>query len=205
MKRDFNIGEYVPGFRNFFLEVDLHDPWKFLRHFHDIITKKIGTLNSDFTITGNVAIHKTAIVEPGAIIKGPAIIAANTFIASYAYLRGGVFVSEHCIIGPGVEIKSSSILARTNIAHFNFIGDSIIGENVNMEAGAVIANHYNERTDKKISITIGGMSFPIAAKKFGAIVGDNSRIGANAVLSPGTILPAGTVVARLALIEQNPI
>jgi hypothetical protein len=63
-----------------------------------------------------------------------------------------------------------------------------------MEAGSIIANHFNERTNKEI--------FP-GVTKFGALVGDGCKIGANAVLSPGTILEKNSVVARAELINQN--
>jgi len=61
----------------------------------------------------------------------------------------------------------------------------------------------NERPDQKIAIHIGGESIPTGVLKFGALIGDHSRIGANAVLSPGTVLPPHTVVARLGLIDQR--
>src|SRR5690606_7722925 len=101
-------------------------------------------------------------------------------------------------------IKSSLIFSHSAIAHFNFIGDSIIGHGVNFEAGAVIANHYNERKDKMIRIKHNEAIIETGVVKFGALAGDDSRIGANAVLSPGTILLPGSVVKRLELVEQVP-
>ena len=96
-----------------------------------------------------------------------------------------------------------SVFNNSSIAHFNFIGDSIIGNNVNFEAGAIAANHFNERTDKKITLFYNDEIILTSTEKFGALVGDNSTIGANAVLSPGTILSANTVVKRLELVDQQ--
>jgi bifunctional N-acetylglucosamine-1-phosphate-uridyltransferase/glucosamine-1-phosphate-acetyltransferase GlmU-like protein len=132
------------------------------------------------------------------------LISANCFVAAHAYLRGGVILSENCTIGPGSEIKSSIIGRNSALAHFNFVGDSMIGSEVNFEAGAVIANHFNERKDKTIFIKCGAKIYKLPVQKFGALIGDRCRIGANAVLSPGTILDRETVVKRLALIEQCP-
>jgi acetyltransferase-like isoleucine patch superfamily enzyme len=73
---------------------------------------------------------------------------------------------------------------------------------VNLEAGAVIANHYNERVHKEISVLVNGQVFSTGVQKFGALIGDGTRIGANAVSSPGTILPPRSVVKRLELVEQ---
>ncbi|HEY1795118.1 MAG TPA: DapH/DapD/GlmU-related protein [Stellaceae bacterium] len=135
-------------------------------------------------------IHPAAIVEPGAVIKPPVVIGAGCLVAAHAYLRGGVVLGERVTVGPGVEIKSSLIGPESALAHFNFVGNSILGADVNLEAGAVIANHWNERPD-------------IGRAKFGALIGDRCRIGANAVLSPGTILKPGTIVPRLTLVDQS--
>ena len=113
-----------------------------------------------------------------------------------------MFLDKSVKIGPGSEIKSSIICSGTAIAHLNYVGNSIIGKNVNFEAGSIAANHYNERTDKKIQIAYKNQIIDTGVTKFGALVGDNSKIGANAVLSPGTILPKNSVVSRLELIDQ---
>jgi bifunctional N-acetylglucosamine-1-phosphate-uridyltransferase/glucosamine-1-phosphate-acetyltransferase GlmU-like protein len=102
----------------------------------------------------------------------------------------------------GVEIKSSIISNNSAVAHFNFIGDSIIGENVNFEAGSITANHFNERENKEIFVKIDDNIINTQVVKFGSLIGDYSKIGANAVLSPGTILKKNSVVKRLELIEQ---
>lgn len=88
------------------------------------------------------------------------------------------------------------------MAHFNYIGNSLIGQGVNFEAGAVCANHYNERQDKTIVVLYRGQYLKTNSQKFGSLVGDNSKLGANSVLSPGTLLEKHSVVKRLELIEQ---
>ena len=93
-------------------------------------------------------------------------------------------------------------MSGSALAHFNFVGDSLIGSYVNMEAGSIIANHYNERLDKTIYVMLNKKKMKIEVTKFGALVGDHSKIGANAVLSPGTILLPESVIKRLELIEQ---
>jgi bifunctional N-acetylglucosamine-1-phosphate-uridyltransferase/glucosamine-1-phosphate-acetyltransferase GlmU-like protein len=108
-------------------------------------------------------------------------------------------------VGISCEIKTSVLLEGCAVAHFNFVGDSIIGHNVNIEAGAILANHYNERDDDTVFVHWEGERIPTGLHKFGSLVGDNCRIGANAVLSPGTLLPPQTIVNRLQLIEQDPL
>jgi UDP-N-acetylglucosamine diphosphorylase / glucose-1-phosphate thymidylyltransferase / UDP-N-acetylgalactosamine diphosphorylase / glucosamine-1-phosphate N-acetyltransferase / galactosamine-1-phosphate N-acetyltransferase len=130
------------------------------------------------------------------------VISEGCFVAATAYLSGGVFLDRGVIIGPGCELKTTIIMSGAALAHFNFVGDSIVGADVNVEAGAVVANHYNERTDKEIRVYIRGQEIRTGVNKFGAVIGDRCRLGANAVLSPGTILEPNAVVGRLALINQ---
>jgi bifunctional N-acetylglucosamine-1-phosphate-uridyltransferase/glucosamine-1-phosphate-acetyltransferase GlmU-like protein len=95
--------------------------------------------------------------------------------------------------------------AGSKAAHFNFVGDSIVGRDVNIEAGAVFANTRNEWTAKEIVCVVDGRRLRAGREKFGSLVGDGSRIGANAVLAPGTILPRESIVQRLALVDQAAI
>lgn len=177
-------------------------PWELIGHISSILEDQIRLLDDNYSVSDGVALHKTAIIENGVVMKGPVIIGADCFIGANAYLRGGVYLGKGSKIGTGCEIKSSIIFNRSNIAHFNFIGDSIIGNNVNFEAGSVTANHFNERADKKIFVVYKSEVFDTKVEKFGALVGDHSKIGANAVLSPGTILEKNSVVRRLELIDQ---
>ena len=194
------IDDYINSFSKLFHQDK--NPWEFTAGLSGIINNQMQQLGNDYIINKDIAIHTTAIIETGAIIKPPVIIGKDCFIGANAYLRGGVYLVESVKIGTGCEIKSSIIFGNSAIAHFNFIGDSIIGSNVNVEAGAVTANHYNERADKQIVVLYDGNLIKINVTKFGSLIGDNCRIGANAVLSPGTLLAKNTVVKRLELVEQ---
>ena len=194
-------GDFIKSFPHYFPKQINLLPWEITNKLSEIIAGLIAGLDENYNIDNGIAIHKTATIETGAIIKAPAIVGASCFVACNAYLRGGVYLADNVKVGTGVEIKSSIIFSHSAIAHFNFIGDSIIGSYVNFEAGAVVANHFNERINKLISVFYDGQTINTGFTKFGALVGDHCKIGANAVLSPGTILLPGTVVKRLGLIE----
>jgi bifunctional N-acetylglucosamine-1-phosphate-uridyltransferase/glucosamine-1-phosphate-acetyltransferase GlmU-like protein len=178
-------------------------PWLITQNLSSTLVELLAGLDSSYSIQEGIAIHSTARIESGVILKPPVIIAAHCFVGAHSYLRGGVYLADSVTIGPGCEIKASVISSHSAAAHFNFIGDSLIGSYVNMEAGSVIANYHNDRKDKRIIIYYEGQKINTSAEKFGALVGDQSKIGANSVLSPGTVLPPGSIVPRLALIDQS--
>lgn len=179
-------------------------PWEITANLEAIITSLITALpSSEYSIENNTAIHRDAIIESGAIMKPPYIISSGCFIAATAYVRGGVFLGKNVIIGPAVEVKTSFFCDGAKAAHLNFVGDSIIGNNVNIEAGAMLANYKNDSDDKQIYYKSAQGLVATGVEKFGALVGDNCKIGANAVLVPGTILSKNTRVRRLELVEHN--
>ena len=177
-------------------------PWEIPLALERWLTELVGRLSADYVVRAGVATHVTARVGANVTFDGPALIGPDCRVKANAYFRGGVYLDAGARIGPGCEIKSSYVGPGTAVAHFNYIGNSLVGADVNFEAGSVTANHYNERTDKEISVLLDGAPYRTGVTKFGALVGDGARVGANAVLSPGTLLPRGAVVGRLELVRQ---
>lgn len=196
-----NIVNYISEIESLNLKENM--PWEICGNLTNIIKELLSKLPSDYITDSEVAIHKSALVEAGAVIKGPAIIGAGCFIGANAYIRGGVFMGDNINIGPSSEVKSSMIFSNTKIAHLNFIGDTIIGSNVIIEGGAVIANTLNEYQEKEIICIVEGRAVKTGVDKFGALISDGCIIGANSVLSPGTILNKNIIVGRLELVDQR--
>ena len=147
-----NISEFISRFPpEFTLEWD-QKPWELMKDLDMVIEHLIQKLSGEFEIKDGVAIHRTAIIERWVTLKAPLIVCANCKIGSNSYFREGVFLDEEVKIGPGSEIKSSVICRQSAIAHMNYVGNSLIGRNVNFEAGSIAANHYNERQAKEISV-----------------------------------------------------
>ncbi len=196
------LNTFISNFSTVFSEESELFPWEIVAQLPEILEEIIPELDpSEYFIANNIAVHLSAKIDPRAILKPPALICAGCYVGANACLRGGVFLGKKVTIGMGVEIKRSIIFDESAVAHFNFIGDSIVGNRVNFEAGSVIANHYNEREDKIIQVQYQGKTLSTECSKFGALVGDDCKIGANAVLSPGTLLEPKRIVRRLELIE----
>lgn len=125
-------------------------------------------------------------IEPGAYIEGPCFIGKNCIIRHGAYLRGHVMTGDNCIIGHDTEIKNSILLNHVCAAHFNYVGDSILGNGVNLGAGVKCANFRLDGLP--IFIEGGKEKMPTGMRKLGLIAGDGCKIGCNAVTNPGTVL-----------------
>lgn len=152
----------------------------------------LGKISEKAIIEGDVSIGKGSIVEPGAMIIGPTIIGENTLIRQGAYIRANVIVGDNCIIGHASEVKGTIILNNTELSHFNYVGDSIIGSNVLLGAGVKTANV--KITGGTIRVTIDGKEYNTELVKFGAIVGDEVQVGCNSVFNPGTLVGKKTRV-----------
>lgn len=158
-----------------------------------------------------ISIGKGTIVEQGAYIKGPCIIGKDCTIRHGAYIRGNLIAGNKCIIGHDTEIKNSILLNNAHAAHFAYLGDSILGNNVNLGAGAKCANLKLDNT--QVSIHYEGQRIETGLRKLGAIIGDNSQIGCNTVTNPGTlfgksvycypVLNVGGVIPSHSIVKNN--
>lgn len=136
-----------------------------------------------------ISIGEGTVVEPGAYIEGPCIIGPGSQIRHGAYIRGHVIAGKGCIIGHDTEIKHSILLDGVSAAHFNYVGDSILGNRVNLGAGVKCANFRLDHAP--ITIAFQGQRVDTGLKKFGAILGDAVQLGCNCVTNPGTLLGKG--------------
>jgi len=141
-------------------------------------------LNGKRYIDSTAQIHPTAVVE-GAVYLGPGVK-----VGPFAFLRGGVIALEGAQLGHAGEFKNCFIMQKAQVAHYNYVGDSVLGVNSHLAAGAICANF---RLDKQPIKLPDGSSI----RKLGALIGDNAQVGCNAVLMPGTILGKGAIVHPL--------
>ncbi|MDR1438054.1 MAG: UDP-N-acetylglucosamine diphosphorylase [Puniceicoccales bacterium] len=140
----------------------------------------------------NSFVHPEANISPSATVGGPVYIGARTEVRAGVCIRGFAIIGENCVIGSGCEIKNALIGDRAQVPHLNYVGDSILGQESHLGAGAILANL---RFDKKnIAVAAGGKRIETGRKKFGAAIGDGAQIGCNAVLRPGTVIGKNSIV-----------
>lgn len=157
-----------------------------------------GTIMTNVTIIGDVSIGEGTVVEPGVFINGPTIIGRNCQVRQNAYIRGSLLTGDGCVIGHSTEVKNSVLLNAANAPHFNYVGDSILGNEANLGAGTKLSN-FKITVDKTIKVNVGDEVFDTGLIKFGAILGDGVQTGCNAVLNPGTIVGKGSQIYACSL------
>lgn len=140
----------------------------------------------------NINIGKGVLIESGALIKAPAIIGDYSEIRQGAYLRGHCLIGKRCVVGHTTECKHSIFFNDAKAGHFAYLGDSILGNNVNLGAGTKCAN-LRFLPGNVVVKTLAG-SIDSGLRKLGAIMGDNTQTGCNAVTSPGTLMKPACIL-----------
>jgi bifunctional N-acetylglucosamine-1-phosphate-uridyltransferase/glucosamine-1-phosphate-acetyltransferase GlmU-like protein len=135
---------------------------------------------------GRISFGHGVLVESGALIKSPAIIGDCSEIRQGAYLRGYCLAGAHCVIGHTTEVKHSIFLDHAKAGHFAYLGDSILGREVNLGAGTKFANLRFLAGNVLIRTREGVID--TGRRKFGAILGDKVQTGCNSVTNPGTLI-----------------
>lgn len=141
---------------------------------------------------GFVHVEEGAIVEPHVHLIGPCLIESKATIRSHAYVREYTWMMPESLLGHASESKHSLFLPGAKAPHFNYVGDSILGSNVNLGAGVKLSNLRND--GQHIGIWLNDVRRETGLRKFGAILGDNAQLGCNAVTNPGTVLGKSSMV-----------
>jgi len=143
-------------------------------------------------IAEDVFIGEGTVVEDGAMIQGPAIIGCHCQIRHNAYIRGQVLIGDHCVVGNSCELKNAMLFNNAQIPHFSYVGDSILGYKAHLGAGVKISNFKLDGTS--VSVECEGRRIDTGLRKFGALLGDRTDVGCNAVLNPGSIVGRGSSI-----------
>ncbi len=187
-----NLKQLIPSLVS---EIDkLEHPWEALRILDkiDLSDSKIeGEVEEGVIIKGNIVLGKGSVIKSPARLEGNIIIGEGVIVGPYAFIRGGVIIGNNCRIGSS-EVKHSIILDNSNAGHFNYVGDSVIGQHCNLGAGTKLANFRFDKTE--IFIRKDGEKIPSGTNKFGSVLENNVQTACNKVLMPGSYVKEGTNV-----------
>ncbi len=153
----------------------------------------------EFRRVGEAYIHVSAVLGEGCRIEGPAYIGPGARLGFGAYIRGPVLMGREAGLGHCSELKQSLILYGVEIPHFNYVGDSVLGEYSHLGAGAVLSNVRQDGKEVRLQLPEG--FWPQTRRKFGAVLGAGVEVGCQAVLAPGTSVGRGSRIYPLSFVR----
>jgi bifunctional UDP-N-acetylglucosamine pyrophosphorylase/glucosamine-1-phosphate N-acetyltransferase len=145
---------------------------------------------------GPNSVLENAVIGDGCVVFASVVrdsqLGAGTDIGPFSQVRGGSHVGPDVHLGQGVEVNRSRVGRGTKAAHFCYLGDAEIGENVNIGAGAVTCNYDGAAKHKTViedNVFIGSDSMLVAPLR----IGKGARTGAGSVVTKD-VVPGGSVV-----------
>ena len=150
-----------------------------------------------------ISIGKGTVIQPNTYIEGPCFIGKGCEVRFGAYLRSFVLTGDQCVLGHSSEVKHSILFNKAKVPHFNYVGDSILGNAVNLGAGVVCANFRLDH--KEVIIRAKEHMIKSGLKKMGAIIGDGSQIGCNSVINPGILLKKKSLFSPCSSINKSSV
>lgn len=145
-----------------------------------------GEIGEFCSITGNYFIDEGTKIGANVTIQGPVIIGKNVEIVAGAFIRPYTIIGDGASVGHGSEIKHAILQNKAKVASLAFVGDSILGKSTRIGSGVILANRRFDQ--KQVETKINGTKYNMQSDFFGAIIGDNTRLGANSVSVPGTLI-----------------
>ena len=164
--------------------------WQVIPRLGEVVDTMVQNPPEGFTsYCPGVIIGAEVTISPSATILPPAVICSGTEIRPGAFIRGKVFVGTGCVIGNSTELKNCVLMDGVQVPHYNYVGDSVLGNHVHLGAGAICSNL---KSDKSAVVIRSDVSCPTGQRKLGAILGDYAEIGCGCVLNPGTVIGRNT-------------
>ncbi len=142
-----------------------------------------GTVERGATMKGAVAVGKGTVIKAGSYIEGPVTVGSNCTIGPNCYVRAHSSIGDNCVVGNASEVKNSILMRGTHVGHLSYVGDSILGENVNLGASTITANLRHD--NKTVKSMLKGQLLDTGRRKLGAIIGDNVHTGIHTTIYPG--------------------
>jgi UDP-N-acetylglucosamine diphosphorylase/glucosamine-1-phosphate N-acetyltransferase len=173
--------------------LDVGRPWELLEanewKLGELERRIEGDVAADADLRGAVVVEDGATVEPGVVVEGPALIRSGANVGPNAYIRGATLLGENVHVGQSVELKNTVVGSGTNVPHLSYVGDSVLGRDVNFGAGTTVANLRHD--DEDVKITVKGERVSTGRRKFGVVVGDGVKTGIDSNLDAGVVLSTG--------------
>lgn len=174
-------------------------PWQLLPRIKGFFSSLFDTQPEGFTLLRDgIYVGSDVQIHPSAVIEGPALIGSGTQIRPGAFLRGNVIIGDNCVVGNSTELKNCILLSDVQVPHYNYVGDSVLGNHSHMGAGSICSNL---KSDHKNVVIHADREYETGMRKIGGILADGADIGCGCVLNPGTVIGRNTSVYPLTLLR----
>ena len=160
-----------------------------------------GEVSEAANVEGALVVGEGTRVLPGVFVEGNVVIGKNCKVGPNCYIRGNTAIGDDCHIGQGVEVKNSLIGHRVCVGHLSYVGDSVLGNDVNLGAGTVISNYRHDGASHHSMVA--GELLDTGRVKFGAILGDGVHTGINTSIYPGRKLGSGATTRPAECVERD--
>ncbi len=170
-------------------------PWEMLPKIKDLIAQLLESGIEGFTLLKEgVLVGKNVKIADTVTIEAPAIIGHDTELRPGAYIRGNVITGSGCVMGNSSEYKNCILLDKVQTPHYNYVGDSVLGNRAHTGAGTICSNL---KSDGKPVVIRGETDIETGLRKIGGILADGADVGCGCVINPGTVIGKNTSVYPL--------
>lgn len=170
-------------------------PWDMLSKIKDLAKSLVESKMEGYTLLKEgVLVGRDVTIADTATIIGPAVFGHGTEIRPGAYVRGSVITGENCVIGNSTELKNCILLDKVQVPHYNYVGDSVLGNKAHMGAGSICSNL---KSDGKNIVVHADEKIETGLRKIGGILADGADLGCGCVVNPGTVIGKNTSVYPL--------
>jgi UDP-N-acetylglucosamine diphosphorylase/glucosamine-1-phosphate N-acetyltransferase len=145
------------------------------------------------TTDGPICIDDRAVVRSMSVMVGPGYVGHDSIVVNHAHIRG------HNIIGPwckvGGEVNSCVFQGYANKAHSGYLGNTFVGEWVNLGADTVTSNLKNTYSEIRMQVDPLGAAEPTGMTHLGSILGDHVKTAIGTKLNTGSVIHTGAMLA----------
>lgn len=143
---------------------------------------------------GPVIIGPGVVVRPFAVLVGPCAILESSTVAERALIKASTVIGPHCRVGG--EIGGTIFQSYSNKSHDGHLGDSFVGEWVNIGAGSDNSNLLNTYGEVIVRLEPDGGLVRTGRQFWGSILGDHVKLAIGTRLMTGTTVGTGAMIAQ---------
>lgn len=172
-----------------------------LRHKKGDWIDSSATVSDAAHIIGDVWVGPKARIYPGASLVGPVFVGSKAIIGNNCLIRDHTVIEQGARTGFSCELRNTLMMPGSKVGHLAFIGDSILGFDVEVGASVVLSNYRFDGAEVRVMLREQLVS--THTDKFGAVIGDTAKIGCGVVVLPGRTIGYNSWIDPSIVVEKD--